>query len=214
MKFESAIVKSHKISRSHSSKLAPNWMRRLFRVNYSRTSIEWRLFEALTHFLAWDPKIWTIALVASTFKISDPIKNSTEHCIEATRTNCSSDWVQQSLFELLTRYQQGDPNFHLMIENHEVKKFNGVDFLLTNASSLASYFPDDQQNAASYLFEFQWKLHSESIWDRMNLKKNRNFMISSQLSPPWWNKWFINFFQMMVFCNQISLEIYFKKKHP
>jgi hypothetical protein len=68
MKFDAAIVKSIEISRSHSSKSAPNWMRRLFRVNYSGSSIEWSLFEVPTHFLARDPEIWTIALVASTFK--------------------------------------------------------------------------------------------------------------------------------------------------
>jgi hypothetical protein len=66
-KIDAAIVKSIKISRSHSSKSAPNQMRRLYKVNYSTSSIEWSLFEVLTHFLARDPEIWTIALVASTF---------------------------------------------------------------------------------------------------------------------------------------------------
>ncbi len=43
-------------------------MQRLFRVNYSISSIEWSLFDVLTRFLARDPEIWTIVLVASTFK--------------------------------------------------------------------------------------------------------------------------------------------------
>jgi hypothetical protein len=67
MNFDAAIVKSIKISRSHSSLSAPNQMRRLFKVNYSISSIEWSLFEVPTHFLARDPEIWTIAFVASTF---------------------------------------------------------------------------------------------------------------------------------------------------
>ncbi len=40
-------------------------------MNFSISYIKWRLFEAPTHFLAWDPENWTIALVASTFKPND-----------------------------------------------------------------------------------------------------------------------------------------------
>ncbi len=61
-------MKSIEISRLHSSKSAPNWMRRLFRVNFSSSFIEWSLFEVPTHFLSQVPEIWTIDLVASTFK--------------------------------------------------------------------------------------------------------------------------------------------------
>ncbi len=60
--FDAAIVKSIKISRPnrHHSKCDAL-------TECSSSSIEWSLFEVLSHFLAQDLEIWTIALVASTF---------------------------------------------------------------------------------------------------------------------------------------------------